>query len=138
MIDLTRHGLKYIEAAINNWGFREDKLKAAWCNDHCFIGKITTERQRRILRIANELDKRKRALLAYRWEFLEKAKEQRLRSGHEHILIECHSVFCRGKSGKAMYRKDYVPGQHICESCGNEMMTREEYKVLRDISFWGI
>lgn len=69
---ITDRGIRYIEAAIENWYAREDKLKHVWCNDHEFIGVVTTMRQIRLMRIADELKKRYDLLCKYRHDHLEK------------------------------------------------------------------
>lgn len=137
---ITERGLRYVESALNNWYIRENKLKEAWCSDHEFIGICTTDRQRRLLRIANELRRRIDFLLKYRHDHLGKIKEEKMRSDYEHVIIQCHYLLCKTSSngvgvGRGLYRKDYVPGEHKCAGCGNELMTYEEWQVERQIRY---
>lgn len=132
MEKIKNRGISYIEAAIDNWAARENKMKEAWCAE--FIhSSCYTERQKRIFRIANELEKRHRILLEYRYNFLEKEKQKRIESDHEHIHIRCRNIFCKTPTGMAFYRKDYKPGEHHCTYCNSEMMTDDEYNIIRNI-----
>lgn len=134
MKNITYRGIRYIEFAITNLYNRERKLLDAWCSDHEFLGIVTTERQRRLMTISNEIKRQYDNLLKYRNEYLDKQKEEKIRSDHEHIMISCHSYSCRYGTGKAMYRKDYVVGSHIC-SCGREIMTYEEYQIEKQLRY---
>lgn len=111
-----------IESRLKVLVARERKVMEAWCSstDTAYRRKS----MRISVRIYDEISKMRKLY----WQIKEEQEALEISVGNEPVLLTCRGLSC--EMGMGMSRKRYTEiGEVICDTCGKEMLTDEDWRI---------
>lgn len=101
---------------------RNQKLMKAWCDSTDEVYK------KKCLRLNIRIDNMIRALREVYWKAKKADEDYQRKLDNELVLLSCKGWECQ--YGVGMTRENYTKaGAVICDSCGKEMLTEEEWEI---------
>lgn len=110
---------------------RHSRLVKAWCEstDDAYKNKC--------MRLSIVVDEKLRNLTAAYFKLREEEKEHQRRLDNEPVTLSCRYWGC--KFLVIMRREEYTKEEVvICDTCGNEMLTEEEWRIKDMLHSYGI
>ncbi len=110
---------------------RKDKLIKAWCNSEDPVYR------RKCLLITIRIDDILTVLRQAYWRAKKHDEEHQRRLANEIVLLSCRGIDC--EYGVGMTREIYEKhGEVICEKCGKEMLSEDDWSIKEMLWFSGI